>query len=704
MYSFKEGLYILLLPLVVGGIFWLSSVSFSKDDSSWKDYQTFEFTAWGDSLNDSDLLGVPVVYLSDREAAKASLLVLNNQSDQLPFSHLKEKNFHLLTIGSQLPVFHRFLNYYAPVDAEAHKSLDNVDLETISAYNPVIVALNHAQENKYVIREFLNKLSKKTDVIVVNFGDYHILKPIMHIPSIVQAPNNQLITQEVTAQLLFGGAAATRGIPEEITSELGVSNTYTTPITRLSYTDPEYVGLNSDSLAKIERIVAEGIENFAMPGCQVLIAKSGNVIYHRAFGYHTYEKKRPVKESDLYDLASITKVASTTLATMKLYEDGKLNLNDPLSEYFKDPTFIPSPIKVYDTIPYLSYINQIDSLAGDSASFTIQNNDTTDYSDSVVLVARWINRSKEKRVSSVFDVPLKDLLTHTSGLQASLPIDPYKQYINSPLYSDQIDQQYTIPVAERFYMNRNYQDSIWNTTKGLRRDSSRYRYSCVNMILMQRVVDSINQQPINNYVQENFYEKLGIQTLQFNPLENVSQERIVPTASDRWRGQLLCGTVHDPTAALMGGVSGNAGLFSNANDLGILFQMFLNNGAYGGESYLNDTTIALFTAKQRGHRGFGFDKPPRTTEYIVGESASINSYGHTGFTGTCVWVDPEHDLIFVFLSNRIHPSVKNYKINQLRIRQRIHQVIYDAMGVPRRAPIRRPKKDAQPKDVFIALK
>ena len=208
----------------------------------------------------------------------------------------------------------------------------------------------------------------------------------------------------------------------------------------------------------------------------------------------------------------------------------------------------------------------------------------------------------------------------------------------------------------------------------------RFEYSDANMILVQQAMDSLNEEPMDIYLKREVYERLGMQNASFNPRSVYEYDRLVPTEYDgRWRGQLLRGYVHDPTAALLGGVAGNAGLFSNANDLAILFQMLLNGGTYGGEEYLRPETIELFTHAHEGYRGYGFDKPSGTYSEVVARSASPDSYGHSGFTGTCVWVDPDQQLIFIFLSNRIHPRANNWKINTLGIRSRIHQVVYDAI-------------------------
>lgn len=686
MHSVKEGLYILLIPLAAGLLLLGITVGISSKKSlDLSQYQSFEFTVWGDSSSIQN--GVPVIQISNRETVAASMILLRNQNQTIPFRELREKSFHLITIGNPVPSFEKYLNYYTRVPFQRVRKIEDIDREEIPYANPVIIALNHPQQNRYEIFQLLEEIKAETEIIVVNFGDFEILKPFAQYPSILQAPNGQMVTQEIAAQVLFGGFAARRGVPKTVAQELGLSKNYFTKKTRLAYVHPEYVDISSDSLAKIDDIIVEGINNFAMPGCQVLIAKGGNVIYNKSFGYHTYERNHPVTDDDIYDLASITKVASTTLATMKLYDEEKLNLNNKLEQYFRDATYNPVPYRVMDTVPYHTYIAYLDSVKRNPDGIVFQSPDTTRFQDSLMIVSRWIKVQKGKRISPVFKISLVDLLTHTSGLQPSLPIEPYKRYVSSNLFSQTYDNNYSVPVANRFYLRNNYLDSLWNDTKRLRRDSARYVYSCVNMILMQRVVDSINNRPINEYVEDNFYRSLGLQTMCYNPRERFDPERLVPTSSDRWRGQLLCGTVHDPTAALMGGVSGNAGLFSNANDLAILSQMLLNNGEYGGERYLQDSTVEKFTQRVRGHRGLGFDKPPRNTNYLVAESASLSTYGHTGFTGTCVWVDPEHDLVFVFLSNRIHPSVSNYRINEMRIRQRVHQVVYDAMGIPYRGPV-----------------
>ncbi|WNJ16220.1 serine hydrolase [Pontibacter sp. G13] len=682
MRSRKNKWMLFVLPIVAGlGVFLFSSGFSYGSEERYSRYRTFEFTVWGDTLRQGRAAGVQMVNLSARETAKASMILLKNDSAVLPFRHLEEKRFHLLSLGRPVPVFEATLRKYGHVTAEWAEQPGVRPASSFDGYNPVIVAVNDPKCTESELRKYLDEIAEYTEVVVVNFSDYWIMREITHFATMVQAPNEDRIVQDVAAQALFGGLPFRRGIPDEWKDDLNLQDPDQTETIRLAYSEPEYLGISSDSLSRIEEIISEGIEQFAMPGCQVLVAKAGHVIYHRSFGYHTYERKRPVRNSDIYDLASITKVAATTLASMKMYEEGKLSLSARVGDYLHDGQYASYSQTVTDTMPVEAYFQRVSMENG-----RIPRGDTLRYQDSLFLLRRTVAGPEVTHHSQVFDIRLADLLTHTSGLQAGLPIGPYMRRSAQDVYSTSYSEDYSIPVANRLYMRENYLDSLWNVTKGLSRDSSRYRYSCVNMIVMQRVIDSLAQSSMSDLLQQEFYDRLGLQTMGYNPRELYDLDRLVPTSSDIWRGQMLCGTVHDPTAALMGGISGNAGLFSNANDLGILAQMWLNGGSYGGEQLLQDTTVARFAQKQRGHRGFGFDMAPKNSEYLVAESASSNTFGHTGFTGTCVWVDPVNDLVFVFLSNRIHPSPKNFKINELRIRQRVHQVVYDALGIPSRIP------------------
>lgn len=671
----------LWLPLLIGVVLvclWqLVGLAKGTTAVNMERVQNYEFTVWGDSTRQSNPASVRMVQLSELEAVRASIMLLQNKDSLIPFRRLNTKRFHLLTLGSRLPYLEEYLNYYAQVDISQTRNLNKLPNINWSDCSPLIVAINAPFASPAKIAQVLFELRKQTDLVVVNFARPEKLEEVSDLPTILQVPSSQSVAQMIAAQALFGGVAINRAAPDKLFHRLHLEKSYFSDKIRLGYSEAERVGVPGDSLRKIDQIVAEGLSAYAFPGCQVLVARKGQVIFHKAYGYHTYSRRRPVRRGDMYDIASITKIAATTLASMKLYEEGRIGLNDDLNSYFADGSFVPTRVRVFDTVDVREYRALLDSLERDSTSRFSLSKDTVRYGDSY-LIGRWSRgRGERQDASPVFDIRVKDLLTHTSGLPATLPIGYYQRQFQAVRVSRS---------AERSYLPSLYIDSLWNETKSLNVDSPRYCYSCVNMLLMQRAIDSINQLSLSEYLPETFYRPLGLQATAYNPMESFPTYRLIPTASDRWRGQLIHGTVHDPIAAMMGGVSGNAGLFSNANDLAILGQMWLNGGEYGGERYLQDSTIKKFTRRHYGHRGLGFDKPPRHTEYIVGESASLATYGHTGFTGTCMWVDPEEELVYIFLSNRIYPSVSNSRINEYRIRQRIHQVVYDALGKEWRTP------------------
>jgi len=695
----KRGVYAIgLAVLIVTAAIGIASSAGVVSGEPRGPIQTFEYTVWRDTLKGGDNNG-RLIPISEREATRASLLVLRNEKAMLPFQQLGARRFHLLTLGKPLETFSLGLNQYAPVTRQAASSLQGLRPDAFAGYWPLIVALNQPHIEPEDLQIFLDAVSQYTEVVLINFGPSHYLEGLVHLPTVVLAPPARRMSQEMTAQLLFGGISAVRPIPEQLAEELNLERSFPIQRVRLGYADPEYVGISSDSLVKIEHIIREGIEQFAMPGCQVLVAKDGYVIYDRAFGYHTYERRHPVRKRDLYDIASVTKVAATTLASMKLVDEGRLDLVSPLDTYFQDDLYTPVRKMLLDTLK-LSPPSLSDSLMADLPIRI--SRDTLYMGDSIYLVSKRIRERGEPRKSNVFSLSASDLLTHHSGLPAGLPIGMYFQKLNSPLYSPVADNGYSVPVASKFYLHERYLDSLWNETKSLQPDSGRYVYSCVNMVLMQRTIDSLNQGRMDEYLDTTFYKALGMQTMGFNPQGRIPAHRLVPTSQDGWRGQTLCGTVHDPTAALLGGVSGNAGLFSNASDLAIFGQLLLNDGTYGGEEFLSEEVVNQFTQRRRGHRGLGFDMPPSNSDYIVAPSAPASTYGHTGFTGTCFWVDPENGLVFIFLSNRIHPSPNNQRINQLRIRQRVHQVIYDAMGIEPRfqEEIPEPTQPTLPSDLI----
>jgi len=442
------------------------------------------------------------------------------------------------------------------------------------------------------------------------------------------------VMQDLTAQFLFGGVSAQGRIPVTTASAFakysGINNS---PVVRFKYTYPEDAGISSRTLARIDSIALKAIAAGAMPGCQVLVAKDQKIIYYKSFGTHTYEDTMRVKNSDVYDIASVTKIASTTLATMNLYNEGKLDLNQPLSKY----------------LPELQSTNKRNMI-------------------------------------------IRDVLAHQAGLQAWIPfwkntLD-YQGNLSDKIYVRKESENFTVRVAEGIYMRNTYRDSImqwiYNSPLGER---GKYVYSDFGPILMKSLIEKETLQPMDQYLDSKFYRPLGLTSMTFQPRKKMDLKKIIPTENDlEFRHQLLHGDVHDPAAAMLGGVSGNAGLFSNANDLAVVMQLYLNKGFYGGQQYVSQSTVNEFTRQQfpknKNRRGLFFDKPePDSTKSSpVSRSASLKTFGHQGFTGTCAWVDPEYNLVYIFLSNRVNPDAKNEKLVKMNVRTDIQQAIYDALG------------------------
>jgi len=363
----------------------------------------------------------------------------------------------------------------------------------------------------------------------------------------------------------------------------------------------------------------------------VLAAKDGKIFYDKAFGTQNYSDTTKVRLNNVYDLASVTKVAATTLAVMKLTQEHKIVLDNTL------PTIL-----------------------------------------------RKANKSNKKKIL------IKDIMLHQAGLEPDIFF--YKNTMNGNtyrkgVYSSDSSAAYPYPVAQRLYLRKDYKDTILNAILKSPVDKKPvYKYSDLGFILLGFSINNITNTPLDNYVQKNFYTPMGLRTMGYSPLKRIPVSRIIPTEFDTaFRKQLLRGYVHDPSAAMLGGVSGNAGLFSDASDLAALMQMVLQNGMYGGQHYLDSSTVKEFTSCvdcNLNRRGLGFDKPESDTakQSPACKSASAESYGHSGFTGTYVWVDPKYGIVYVFLSNRVASGSGDNKLAKLNIRTDIQQVIYNAIG------------------------
>ncbi|MEM1320848.1 MAG: serine hydrolase [Bacteroidota bacterium] len=574
-----------------------------------------------------------------RQLYQSALTLVQNPDSLLPLRHIHRQHLKVATVGSNAQrSFRRFFDKYASAKYYRYEEDGKGQLKPLSTKRfkraTTIVTLDGIQLDSVRHRDWIasvNDLSQRAPVILVNFGNAFNLQHFDTTLTMVQAFESNTLNESLAVQLLFGAVQAEGRLPLALNEQLPYGQAAPpTPLIRLAYTVPEEVGIASYKLVGIDAVFKNAIQSGATPGGQVLIAKSGKVIYHKAFGHHSNNKKQPVQLTDLYDLASITKVAATTVAAMKLYGDKQFKMSDRFSKHL-----------------------DVD------------------------------------KKSDIGKVTFKQLFTHQSGLQPNMPIAPFitlKDTVDmdcNPYFCKVQGGDFQVQIADSVYMDTRWVDTIWQNVLDLstRRRKS-FRYSDVNFNLIQYFIERATKQKIDEYVQEQFYEPLNLRYTTYNPLEQFDPEKICPTADDqRWRKQLLDGYVHDESAALFGGVGGNAGLFSNSGDLAVIFQMLLNGGQYGGEELLDPETIQFFTKKGHGnHRGLGFDKPAKRRRAVPSYAAKASpaSYGHTGFTGPCVWVDPEHELIYIFIANRVHPDPFNRKLFRKKIRSRIHNIVYEA--------------------------
>lgn len=579
--------------------------------------------------------------LLNRRLYANAITVVNNENNVIPIKTFENRRFAYLTSeASLLPngEFYRFMLKY--VNASHHTINQRTSTEelvnTLNSKDVIIVGI-FPQTPDDEIKQILSitqKLRTNHTIIMCDFGHETFLKQADNIPTLITAYANTTETLQIVPQIIFGAMGAHGQLPFSISDKLKEGTSIETKsINRFSYSIPEDAGMDGATLTKIESIVNEAITSGATPGCDVLVAKDGKVIYQKPFGYLTYEKKIPVNDETIYDLASVTKVSATLQAVMFLTEKGMIDINKKASFY----------------LPELKNSNKRD--------FTI-----------------------------------KDILTHQAGLWPFLPFwaQTMKDSIYMPEFYDSVQsQQYPYMVAQNLYASVGMRDSLWNwiVKSKIREKASRtpydYRYSDMGFYILQHVAEKLLNQPIEDFIQQNLYEPLGSTTTGYLPLQRFPVTQIAPTENDKlFRKSLLIGTVHDQGAAMAGGVAGHAGLFSDANDLAKLGQMLLQDGSYGGYQFYKPETVKMFTQQQfeTSRRGLGWDKPTQSsTSGPTSLYASPKTFGHTGFTGTCIWVDPEFGLVYVFLSNRVNPDMTNNKLINANIRSRIQDVIYEAI-------------------------
>ena len=532
--------------------------------------------------------------------------------------------------------------YYFDYSLNEEQSRAALDLIK-NRYDVVIIGVhgyNRYPANNYGISGaaslLLQQLQQQTRSVILTFGNPYIMANLCDPKVLLACYEDDEITQETAADLLQGKISPKGKLPVTVCPDLKYG-TGITDLKILPVIQPSAIGFNEQKLQVIDSIVNDGIAQQAFPGAVVLVAKDGRLVYNKAFGKMAFTNDSPMTTETIFDLASVTKICATTMAVMKLYDEGRLNLDKPLGE------FLP-----------------------------------------------WVRGSNKESLT------VKDILLHQAGLKAFIPfyretIDTLKEGIASPsYYASKPDDQFKIRVAENLFLRSDWVDTMYRRIL----DSElgpmgKYIYSDNDFIFLGKIVESISGLSLDQYVKRTFYDPLGMKTTGFKPRDRFPVERIAPTEQEPYfRKQLIQGDVHDPGAAMFGGVAGHAGLFSDAQDLAILSQLMLNDGVVNGRRFFKPETVRLFTAyhSEISRRGLGFDKPEKDNyqrpEPYPAASASPETYGHTGFTGTAWWVDPKNNLVFIFLSNRVNSSGANFnKLGQMNIRGKIHEAIYKALGI-----------------------
>lgn len=577
-----------------------------------------------------------------RKLYEKAITIAVNQDSMLPLRNFAGKKIASLSIGCNgISTYQSSIYQYAEMSLFNQVNEHSTDIyklaDTLSKFDLVIIDLHgmvRAAGRDYNVseetRKFVEQLSGRTKVILTVFGNPFSLRFFQYLPWLMCAYEDLDVTNQAAADALFGAMPVSGRLPVTASATLKEGTGFISDTVYRMRLTPAQQGLPASTLVQMDDIINAAIAKKAFPGCQLLVAQNGEVLLNKAYGNKTYELKDAAQTTDMYDLASITKVAATTLAVMKLYEEKKIDLNDQVSEYLKLP-----------------------------------------------------------RGATIKHLHLKDILTHQAGLKPFFAF--WKETVGAnaeKYYRKTPETGFTLQVADSLFIRNDFPDSMWHMMACSEVDDKpKYVYSDLDFYILQKIVEAVTHEKLDAYVGRMFYEPMGLTRMQFKPLNTFPRERIAPTENDSlFRAQIVRGYVHDPGAAMYGGVAGHAGLFGNAEDLAQLFQMLLNGGVYNGKRLLKDSTIAHFITRQSkiSRRGLGFDKPePDVSKSSpCSDNTPLSVFGHTGFTGTCVWADPENNLVYVFLSNRVYPNAENNLLVKLSVRTDLQEAIYKALPKP----------------------
>lgn len=591
-----------------------------------------------------EMTGLKKYSAAEVDATKAqvyekAIAVVKNNDSILPLRRL-DRTIARVSIGGSASEFKEAIHLFVNADDYHFETVDEAKIgmaKIAHNYDVVITGLHSSTvrlKDNFGFGEDINHVLKlanpKKDNILVLFGNPLALKglDVSHFKGVIAAYENQARAQNRVAQLIFGAIPALGKLPMTVSKEYPRESGITFPWAgRLKFTTPEDLGISAKKLNEIDSIAVNGIRKGAYPGCQIVVALHGKIIYRKSFGTHEFKGDVAVKHTDLYDIASVSKIAGSTIGVMRLASEGKFSLSKSLNDYLPD----------------------------------------------LVL-------GKYKTIN------IREMMAHQAGLPAWIAF--YKKTFSDGKYNERIYSTTKKPgfetkVAENVYILDTYADSIYQQIMEAPLGEKTYVYSDLGYYFIKKIVEKQSSMAFESFLYDQIYKPMGLRSIRFNPLNYFSANQIVPTENDQaYRKQLLRGYVHDPGAAMLGGVAGHAGVFSNATDLASLMQMLMNNGVYGNERYLQESVVQEFTRAQfsGNRRGAGFDRPKASGGGTCSELATQSSYGHSGFTGTLVWADPARGINYVFLSNRVCPDQENWKLRDMNIRTEIQRVIYEALA------------------------
>jgi beta-N-acetylhexosaminidase len=612
-------------------------------------YNAARFTPISKSQIGSDLNNVEAEVVR-RRIYEEAITVIKNDNDILPLKDLANRNILSISIGAEVDnKFTEGLDRYCNLDRlsmDRNSNLKQVltNITEVAEHDLIIVSTHdlsqRVHKNYGITRstiEIIQELALARPTILVHFGNPYALNSLdslSDLKAVIVAYEEQEAALDLTSQLVFNGIPAKGKLPVSINAiyPAGTGICWN-QATRLKYTLPEDLGITQYQLKGIDSIANDAIKQKVFPGCQIMAIKDGKVFYQKSFGKHTYDGDRKVQLTDVYDIASITKIASSAASIMRLEDQSLFDVENTIGTYLPELT------------------------------------DSTDY-------------AKTK---------LKFMLSHQAGFVSWIPFYIRTLHKGQPsfkLYSPEKTSFNTVKVADGIWMNPNYQDTIFKRILGTSiAAKKKYKYSDLGYYFINRIIGKQTGIAQNNFVDSVFYKPMGLDQIGYLPRDKYALDQIVPTEIDGYyRHQLVHGYVHDQGAAMFGGVQGHAGLFSNANDLGVMMQMYLNYGEYGGTRYLSDSVVRKYTSSHYlsngNRRGIAFDKPVREggSGPTCSRCASEKSFGHSGFTGTLTWADPDAGLVYVFLSNRVYPSAENRKIISMSIRTKIQRILYNAVN------------------------